>query len=337
MIGSFTALPVEKRVAAELSASAPDNPFATTAYLEARRRAGWAAWAIAKVDSDGRVQGGCAAFVAARGPFRKLEAPSLPAEPSNSPFWEVLRDLCERQAVTKLELGTFNSPVGVEIPEIGSCAFRTRCEFILDLVGDPYARLTNRHRANIKRAQKAGLVIRRTRAAAAVEVHQDLIGHSMDRRRFRGEDVPAVEGSLDAVTLIESGAGDLYQAMAGDAVLSSALVLRAPRGAYGHSTGTAPEGMKVGASHYLIHSISKELGAEGVPKLNFGAADQGSGLARYKRDFGTQMQCLPSATCYIGPTSRRRVYQAAESMRRERQALMRWLKDKAARPIHARG
>jgi Acetyltransferase (GNAT) domain len=337
VIGSFAVLPAGERVAAELSAAAPDNPFATTAYLEARRRAGWATWAIAEVDTDGHLHGGCAAFVAARGPFRKLEIPSLPAEQSSSPFWETLRELCGRQTITKLELGTFNSPLGVEIPEIGSCTFRTRCEFILDLGGDPYARLTNRHRANIKRAEKAGLVIRQTRAAAAVEVHQGLIGHSMDRRRFRGENVPAVEASLDAITLIESGAGNLYQAVAGDTVLSSALVLRAPQGAYGHSTGTSPEGMKVGASHYLIHSISKELGAEGVPTLNFGAADQGSGLARYKRDFGTQMRCLPSATCYIGPASRRRLYQATESMRRERQALVRWLKDRAARPIHGRG
>ena len=177
----------------------------------------------------------------------------------------MLRDLCERQVVTKLELGTFNSPVGVEIPEIGSCAFRTRCEFILDLVGDPYARLTNRHRANIKKAQKAGLVIRRTRAATAVEVHQDA-----DRSVHGPETLsaartyPRSKARWTPSRCIESGAGDLYQAMVDDTVLSSALVLRHPGEPTATRQGPSPDGMNVGASHYLIHSISKELGGDGV-------------------------------------------------------------------------
>ena len=334
---SYKALPMDESVAAALGALVPDNPFATTAYLTARRRAGWDPWALVMMDGEGRIQGGCGAFVATRGPFRKLEIPSLPAEPLESLFWDVLRDLCDRQAVTKLELATFHSPDGVEIPRLGTCTYRTRCEFILDLEGDLYARLSNRHRANIKRAEEAGLVVRATHSADAVEVHQTLIGRSMDRRRSRGEDVPAVESSLDAITLLECGAGELYQALAGDAVLSSALVLRAPLGAYGHSTGTSPEGMKVGASHYLIHTVSELLREDGVPTLNFGAAEEGSGLARYKRDFGTRMRCLPSATCYAGPQGRRRAYQVMESMRDQRRALIRWLKERAARPINGRG
>ena len=285
MSGSYRALPMNESVAAALGALAPDNPFATTAYLTARRKAGWAPWALVMMDAEGRIRRGCGAFVATRGPFRKLEIPSLPAEPLESLFWDVLRDFCDRQTVTKLELETFDSPTGVEIPRLGSCTYRTRCEFTLDLEGDLYAQLTNRHRANIKRAEKAGLVVRRTRSADAVEVHQALIGRSLDRRRSRGEDVPIVDSPLDAITLLECGAGDLYQALAGDTVLSSVLVLRAPLGAYGHSTGTSPEGMQVGASHYLIHTVSNLLRAEGVQTLNFGAADEGSGLARLQTGF----------------------------------------------------
>lgn len=148
----------------------------------------------------------------------------------------------------------------------------------------------------------------------------------MDRRRNRGEEVPDVGSSVEAAALLESCCGELYQATDGERVLSSALVLHAPNGAYGHSTGTSPEGMKLGASHFLIHSISTELAGKGVAALNFGAAEEGSGLARFKRDFGTTTSHLPSAVCYIGSTPRRVMYKALRALRDRQRDVTRRLK-----------
>jgi hypothetical protein len=280
---------------------------------------------------DGDPARGCGAFVTRRGWFRKLEIPSLPAVSAQSQFWGALHEFCRLARITKVELATFGSPEGVEIPQFGGCVRRERYEFILDLEGDLHAKLTNRHRANVRRAREAGLVVRRTRAVDAVQAHQALISHSLGRRHARGEDVPSVDSSLEPVALLQTGAGDLYQALRGDAVLSSALVLRAPEGAYGHSTGTSPEGMKLGASHFLIHSIALELQADGIPALNFGAAEHGSGLARFKRDFGTRTVRLPSATCYVGPLWRRAAYRTLELGRVRQRAWQRALRHRRSR------
>jgi lipid II:glycine glycyltransferase (peptidoglycan interpeptide bridge formation enzyme) len=83
--------------------------------------------------------------------------------------------------------------------------------------------------------------------------------------------------------------------------------------------------MKLGASHFLIHSIALELQADGVPRLNFGAADLGTGLARFKRDFGTHTVHLPSAVCYVGPLWRRTAYRTLELARTRQRAWRRTL------------
>jgi len=181
--------------------------------------------------------------------------------------------------------------------------------------------MDNRHRANIKKAEQARLAVLRTHSVDAVCAHQAMIGRSLDRRRARGEEVPVVDSSVEPVALLQTGAAEIYQAIAGEVVLSSALVLRSPKGAYGHSTGTSPDGMNIGASHYLINTIAERLRAEGVPALDFGAAEEGSGLARFKRGFGTSPVHLPSAVCYVGPRWRRKAYRALESVRSEQRAL----------------
>jgi len=330
---SFVASPADESVAAELSALAPENPFATTEYFESRRQAGWAVLVVTQRDPTGSVEHGCGAFLKTRGWFRKLEIPSLPAVSADDSFWDDLRELCRRLNVTKLELGTFASPLGVEIPDFGTCMHRTRCEFVLDLTDDLFALLDRNHRRNVKRAREAGLVVKRTLSIEAVSAHRAMIDRSMDRRRALGEDVPSVGPSREFLALLQSGAGELYQVFRGETVLSSGIVLRAPNGAYGHSTGTSPEGMAVGASHFLVHGIASQLSADGVQTYNLGGADEGSGLARFKTGFGASPRApLPSASCYVGPLWRRTAYRAIEPVRSEQQILLRSLKERLARP-----
>jgi len=311
----YVALPARENVVAELSALAPANAFATASYFEARRRTGAATWVLAQQEADGSLARGCGAFVVRRGASRKLEILSLPAVDPGSPLWGDLWDFCRRHFITKVELGTFASPEGVLIPEFGACTQRPRCEFVVDLALDIDAQIDRRHKSHIRKAQHAGLEVRRTRSTDAIEAHRAMIGASMDRRRDRGEDVPTVGPPREFAVLLQTGAGEIYQAFCGSDVVSSGLVLRAPEGAYFHSRGTSPEGMAIGASHLVMYDIIAQLKADGLSVFNIGGADEGSGLERFKKRFGASPVHLSSATCYVGPSWGRAATRSMERIR----------------------
>ncbi len=313
----FEAVPAEEQVVAELGALLPANPFATAAYFEFRRQVGFAAWVLRLRDDAGRLRLGCGAFLRAGRLNRTLELPSMPPAAADSPFWRGVREFCRRHGVTVLQLDSFGSQPGGEIPGFGAhCARRNRHEFVLDLAGDLAGKLSSNHKRNVKKAQKAGLVVARTRAAEAIGVHQALMRQSIDRRRSRGEALRPVQPSPDDAALLGSGAGELVQAVRPPTVLSSMLVLRAPGGGYYYSGGTSPEGMEVGAAHFLMHGVARDLSASGARTLNLGGADEGSSLARYKLGFGAAVVPLTSATCYIGAPWRRLASGAIALLRR---------------------
>ena len=240
MSDRFTAQRADKDAVAKLSALVPCNPFMTTGYVEARMRTGARAWTLAGVDEPGCC---CGAFVWTKGVGRKLEIASLPLVTADSAFWGALESLCRRERVLKVELNTFGSPAGVVIPEVFDCVRRQRHEWILDLEGDVDDRIDRRHKQHLKKAGRAGFTIRRTRSVEAIGAHRDVIDSSMDRRRRRGEDAPTAGPSLEFAALLQTGAGELFQALDGDEVVASGLILRAPWGAYFHSRGASPEGM----------------------------------------------------------------------------------------------
>ncbi len=306
MAAPFMAVPAETEVLAELTALSPANPFATPHYFESRRQLGYVAWVLGVRDGD-RLASACGAFLSTGKLNRTLEIPSLPAVGALSPFWGGLREFCRHHAVTKLELGTFGSPPGVEIPTLGThLARRNRFEFVIDLRGDLAGMLSKRHKYSVKKGQKAGVETRRSNSAEALTVHQALMNLSSARRRDRGEAAGPVGPSPEQTALLKSGAGELYQAVLGDTVLSSVLLLRAPEGAYDHSSGSSPEGMAVGASPFLVHSIALQLRAGGATSFNLGGAGADeTGLAFFKEGFGARRVPLPAASCYIGPGWRR--------------------------------
>ncbi len=317
MTGNFVAVPAEKPAIEELSALLPANPFATPGFFDSRRQVGYSVWVLGLRGGAGDLGCGCGAFLRAGRLSRTLEIASLPPVGADSPFWEGLRGFCREQRVTVLQLDSFGSQAGAQIPDLGGrCERRSRREFLLDLGGDLVARLGSNHKRNVKKAQKAGLAVERTGSADAVGVHQSLMGKSMERRRSRGEDVRQVGPSLEDEALLRSDAGELFQAVRSGEVLSSVLVLRAPRGGYYHSAGTSPEGMEVGASHFLIHGIAGELKAAGCQVLNLGGADEESSLERFKLGFGAAPLPLPAATFYVGPAWRRVASGAMDLLRR---------------------
>jgi ribosomal protein S18 acetylase RimI-like enzyme len=324
--GRFVAAPADEATAGALAAAMPDNPFATSAYAESRRRVGYSTWVLAWHDDAGQLALGCLALLTTGLLNRTLELPSLPAADAASPFWTGLTAFCRQQRVTMLELDTFGSAPGVEIPPIGSrCTRRDRQEFVVDLSVDPTSQLGSNHKRNVKKAQKAGVQVHRTRSVDALAAHHALMSSSLDRRRSRGESVSHDAESNDHRAFLESGVGELFQALAGETVLSSVLVLRAATSGYYQSAGTSPDGMAVGASHFVIHAIAQALKTEGAQTFNLGGADEGSSLARFKEGFGARRVALPSAQCNVGPRWRRMATRGVELVRHDRATLRRLL------------
>ena len=312
----WSAQPAADRIIDELSRLYPENAFASPAFVAARQKMGYAAWVLALRDDGGAMTLGCAAYLKKGRLNTVLEMPSMPPAPADSQFWSSLVDLCGRNGVTRLELDSFGSPPGAALPDLaGRCERGARTEFVLDLSAAAAAPMSSNHKRNIKRGAKAGLVVRRTREAAALGEHRGLMERSMQRRRTRGEDIAAGGEPIEEQAYLACGAGELFQAIDGEEVRSSILVLGAPAGAYYHSAGSSPEGMATGASHFLIDQVAQTLRAEGKLRFNLGGADLGSSLATFKQGFGTMPVALTAGACDVGTGWRRVLVQAVELVR----------------------
>jgi hypothetical protein len=180
--------------------------------------------------------------------------------------------------------------------------------------------LSANHVRNVKKAERAGLVIVRDQRGVLADDHLALMGCSLTRRAARGERVSLPEPYLIR-KLLESGSGELFQARLNDVALSSILVLRASAGAYYQSAGTSPEGTTLGASQFLVLSIALRLQAEGIPVFNLGGAPVGSSLARFKGGFGADPRPLERVSVYCGPAWRRKVSTVTRLAREDRLAL----------------
>jgi hypothetical protein len=302
----FFAVPARREILSELNALVPDNPFATPAYFEAKHRLGCTNWVIGIKNAMGGFRCGCGAFLRKGKLSCELEITSLPSVPRQDEFWVGLAEFCRKQRVTVLRLNSFNSPPGVQIPELDySITWQSRSEFVLDLCTDLPRNMSKNHQRNIKSARQAGVEIRRTRLVDAAAAHCRLIHESRQRRRARGESIRAGGSCDEHVVYVETGLGELFQALLKDEIVSSVLVLRTPKMGYYHSAGTSPEGMALGASHFLLRAIADLLRASGAEFFNLGGADLDSGLARFKRGFGARTVPLWSAECFTGSIWRR--------------------------------
>lgn len=299
----FFSGPAVPSIVMELGALSPDNPLVTESYFEYRRSTGWDSLVLGLRSERNTLEVGCGAFLRKGRLNTTLEISSLPGISSVSPFWSGLWQYCKEKEVTMLKLGTFCSPSDIVFPDnFKRCVTKNRCEFRVPLAGNPRKGLSKNHSRNAKKATKAGLQVIRTAAASAAVEHQALQNKSMNRRRSKGESGLPGSISLEGPrALLESGAGELFQAVRNGEILSSVLVLLAPKGGYYQSAGTSPEGMNLGASHFLILAIAEELQAAGAEVFNLGGADEGSTLARFKAGFGAEPVRLVARDCDMGP------------------------------------
>lgn len=89
----------------------------------------------------------------------------------------------------------------------------------------------------------------------------------------------------------------LAHAENGRNLLFSVLILRSHKGAYYHTGGSSPNGMKVGASIYLMYQVLNILKNENLHILNLGGARPNEeGLKRFKLGFGPKEILLEEAT-----------------------------------------
>lgn len=298
-----------------LSQLCPANPFCTPAYLQAMRAGGTRVWRLAVGDQN-TLSGGCFCYLQAGRFNRSLIIPSLPAVAVESVFWEGLLNHIRTMKVSRLEVNSYFSPP-VTIPVLkGETRRRTRHEYFVDLqAGELWTILHENHRRRVRKASKAGLQMRCMAEASNCREHAQLMASSMERRTNRGEQVPTEFEVKSFQPLLQSGAGRLYQAVRGTEVLSSVLLLLARQGAYLHSGGTSPEGMELGASHWLHHELMRMLQTEGKTIYNLGGTeDDSSGLALFKSRFGAQVRRLEAVEAFPGGNWRSLLSRAARRL-----------------------
>ena len=264
-----------------LQESAPDNPFLTVEYALARQHLG---------DTPVMLEQGteiCLAFLRRGRVTSALEITSLPFAPSSA-FLSGLIDFCRDRRIYETALHTFGSRA-LSIPKLPrEIERRARTEFVMDLtVPASQWKIGETHRRHIRRAEKNAVSVRCVRTDG-LENHLAMCRESMSRRQERGEAVVNVAESPEVASIASSGAADIFQVVRDDAVLSSLLVIRSRTGAYYHSAGTSHEGMEIGASHFLVHSVARVLQDEGVKIFNLGGAEiENPGLRAFKSRFGT--------------------------------------------------
>jgi hypothetical protein len=286
-----------RQLVEQVGACDPTNAFHTAEYVNASGSVGEQVCLLGLYQEEELVSG-CLGFLSGAFLRHTLVIPSLPSVPCPETFWPGLLDVCQELKVWRLQIDTYASPAA-EIPQLpGELERRMRCEFVLDLDGGEISnRLSGQHRRSISRAVKAGLSIRRTREAAACIPHLELISASMERRANRGEDVKKHNDGDRIQALLASGAGEIFQAVHQDRVVSSILILRSSQGAYYHTAGTSPEGMKLGASPFVLMHAATVLQQEECRVFNMGdATAENPGLQRFKSGFGCREVPLEAAS-----------------------------------------
>lgn len=316
--------PGEERCA-QIAKLSPHNPFHTGEFLAFRRGLGAEVWSLG-VETHGELTAACPAFLTGGRMKRRLEIQSLPTLGEGAEiFWPGLEVFCAEQQVSELSVNTFASECA-EIPALGREAWRkARVEHVLRLDDtDLDAGVSSKHRYSIRRANKEGVTIRRGDDRQAFQAHADMTGASMDRQRERGEDA-AIGMALERIQrMMQSGMAELYQAVAGGEVVSSAIVATAARGGYYYSAGTSPDGLRQGASHLLVYEIAKTLQEQSKERFNLGGTgpDQ-EGLIRFKKRFGASEVALEAGSFSMRGAVGQLVLDGAESIVAKTRAALR--------------
>ena len=316
MSATFHARSADDAALERASLTNADNPFLTARYLQSQRSLGREGW-LFSVESADTMEAAALCFLE-RGRIRcTLTIPSAPPVADDSPFWSGVRAYVAEHGVTDIELSTFASPESRIPPWPGETERIDRTEFAMELRDvDLLARVSKSHRERVSKGRRKGLVVRRENSAQAIDAHVALHINSMDRRKSRGENVSLEFEREGSAALLASGAGELFQAMLGDHVALSLLVLRSKTGAYSESSGNSKEGMGIGASHFLRYETAVTLQSEGIEMFYLGGArPTEEGLRAFKAGFGTTLIDTQSVVAYLGGPLRHKLSAVIQRVR----------------------
>ena len=228
-------------------------------------------------------------------------------------FWSGLKSYCKHRRIYKLRLNSFEA-IPIDVPEIGiPVLHQKRSEYLLDLTLEParlFKNFSSNHRRNIRKAEKQNLIFKTVNSLDACRKHGELIEHSMNRRKLRGEAVPSKTNLNLHYSLVSTGAGSLMQLARQDEIISSFLILTSDKSAYYQSGGTSKKGMELGASHYLMWKTIEYLCNKGVQYFNLGGVTErdSSGLLRYKVGFGAKEIRLAHFEFFMGSNLAKNIF-----------------------------
>lgn len=302
---------------ARVESDTPANPFFSRAYALARNALGEIPCLFTgPADAEGEISFYGFLHRGRLGGF--LEIPSMPAIAHPAAFGTALARFCAAHRVTEVDVNTFCSPPG-PLPTLpGEVRRYARTEFVIDLDGERLLpSMAKGHRQPIRSAERAGLVLRRSTSEAACAEHVFVMGASMTRREERGESVSTGFPIEPILALVRTGAGELFQVVDGDRVLSSMLLLRSRLVAYDHTSGSSPEGMAAGAPKYAVFRACQELRNEGCAMMNLGGVRESEvGLRNFKEHFGARPVALQAASAEFSTPAVRLARGAARLLRR---------------------
>jgi RimJ/RimL family protein N-acetyltransferase len=331
LTSNYVFRPLDAGAEQELARLDSPSPFCTVAYARSLRRIGNEVWVFGP-DRDGMLEDATLGCISPARWSRTLYFPSLAAFAGDPLFWESVYAMARQNGIDDVSAGTFGSPA-FDLPRLRGETYRhTRQEYVLDL-REPDLRKLMRHgfRDNVRKAQNAGLELRRGREAQFLEAHLEMMRASRHRRAERGETISDAGEANEARVYLAEGAGELFQALKDGEVVSSALLLRSGKQAYTQTSGSQPQGMRMGAAHFLIFQAAQILQSEGAECLNHGGAPEGSTLAEFKSRFSSTIVTLPAAACYLGPVWKRKTRTLAGLIRHRPDDLKRIIKGSRTR------
>ena len=273
------------------------SPFYTLAYIRARGDAGDEPLLL--VSSRRAEADYCLAFFRRGRLSRSLEIPCFPNVAEPNALANAVESLARSTGADDVYVNSYGSRAP-ELPRMQNENARySREELLLDLsVENPLGGVARNHRGSVRLAEKAGLRLVVRQSYEACLRHVQLMADATQRREQRGDRVTYLSDVGPIWALVKNGAGDLYQAVHGDVVVASMLLLRSPSIAYMHTSGTTSEGRAIGAAPFLITSAALDLKARVCEYFNLGGVrSTETGLREFKLRFGATPVQLEALQC----------------------------------------
>ncbi|MCA9471149.1 MAG: GNAT family N-acetyltransferase [Nitrospirales bacterium] len=240
-----------------------------------------------------------------------IHAAELPLSHS---FWNALINFAKQEKATSLILEVLGQKE-TDIPHIENGTHRQKAKvYVLDL-RKPNS-ISSNHRRNIKKAKKNGVYRIEQPLSEAIESHLLVSQESGARRQTRGEHVAHLPERQRLIELFSgTRPAKIAQAAMNGKVVSSMLIVFLDNYAFFNSAGSSPDGMSIGASHYLMSEVIDELRAQGIKAFNLGLGTTSrSGLAQYKAGFGADEYFFETISVDTSSFPRKVAIKASEAL-----------------------